>query len=108
VRIVEHFNVGHGTVSSANRTRDRFVGKQDTNPQLFRERFDRNRSPNRVARQPIGQPGHLAVRNLYSGYDGLMTYSPRFILNFHAEGIESWQTEEAQYIPRVGDRMYPY
>jgi hypothetical protein len=37
-----------------------------------------------------------------------MTDSPRFIINFHADGIESWQTDEARYIPRVGDRLYPY
>ncbi|KRE64444.1 hypothetical protein [Arthrobacter sp. Soil761] len=37
-----------------------------------------------------------------------MNDSPRFIVNFHTESGDEWQTDEARYIPRAGDRMYPY
>jgi len=37
-----------------------------------------------------------------------MTESPRYIVNFHPDQGEGWQDEETLYIPRVGDRLYPY
>lgn len=31
-----------------------------------------------------------------------MTDSPRFIVNFHTDSGDEWQTEEAEYIPPGG------
>ena len=45
---------------------------------------------------------------MWHSYDGGMSDSPRFIVNFHTDGGDVWQTDEASYIPRVGDRLYPY